>query len=221
VYPHAWVGCIAYVAVLMGTAAVLSRGLVRLDAFDLGTMDAARVQAGQWWRAWTALTLHMDGPHLAANLTAGVWFGYLAGRQMGVGTAWLLTVTGAAVANLLEGLFGPADHLSVGASTAVFACLGAMSAYSWRERYLLPQRWARRWGPLIAGVILLGWTGSGGEGTQIDVTAHVAGFAVGAVLGATVALPRVNRLVVRVPQWLTGGAAIASVLLAWWCALAS
>ena len=85
----------------------------------------------------------------------------------------------------------------------------------------MPQRWARRWGPLVAGVILLGWTGAGGEGTQIDVTAHVAGFAVGAVLGATVALPRVQRVVARVPQWLSGGAAIASVLIAWWCALAS
>jgi membrane associated rhomboid family serine protease len=221
VYPHAWVGCSAYLLVLLGVAAVLARGLVRLDAFDLGTMDAARVQAGQWWRAWTALTLHMDGPHLAANLVAGVWFGYLAGCQMGVGTAWFLTVTGAALANLIEGLLGPPDHLSVGASTAVFACLGAMSAYSWRERYQLPQRWARRWGPLVAGVILLGWTGAGEEGAQIDVIAHVAGFAVGAVLGATVALPRLKSLLARVPQWLSGAAALASILLAWWCALAS
>jgi membrane associated rhomboid family serine protease len=220
-YPNAWVGCVAYVAVLVGVAAVLARGLVRLDAFDLGEMDAARVQAGQWWRAWTALTLHMDGPHLAANLAAGVWFGYLAGRQMGVGTAWFLTVTGAALANLLEGLFGPPEHLSVGASTAVFACLGAMSAYSWRERYQLPQRWARRWGPLVAGVILLGWTGAGGEGTQTDVIAHVAGLTVGAVLGATVALPRLNALAARVPQWLSGAVALASLLIAWGCALGS
>jgi membrane associated rhomboid family serine protease len=163
----------------------------------------------------------MDGPHLAANLAAGVWFGYLAGRQMGVGTAWFLTVTGAALANLLEGLFGPPEHLSVGASTAVFACLGAMSAYSWRERYQLPQRWARRWGPLVAGVILLGWTGAGGEGTQTDVIAHVAGFTVGAVLGATVALPRLNALAARVPQWLSGAVALASLLIAWGCALGS
>ncbi len=80
-----------------------------------------RVQAGQWWRAWTALTLHLDGPHLAANLAAGVWFGYLAARQMGGGTAWFLTVTGAALANLLEGLLGPPEHRAVGASTAVFS----------------------------------------------------------------------------------------------------
>ena len=216
-YPHAWIGCAAYVLVLLGVAWVLSNGLVRLDAFDQGVLDAARVQRGEWWRAWTALTLHLDGPHLAANLGAGVWFGYLAGRQMGVGTAWLLTVTGAALANLLEGLTGPPEHQAVGASTAVFAALGAMSAHSWRERLQLPQRWARRWGPLVAGVILLGWTGSAGEGT--DLVAHVAGFAVGAALGALAALPVVRAALDRTPQWLTGAAALGSVAIAWSCAL--
>lgn len=219
VYPHAWVGCVLYVLVLLGVAAAISHGLVRLDAFEAGELDAARVQGGQWWRAWTALTLHLDGPHLAANLVAGVWFGYLAAQQMGAGTAWLLAVTGAALANLLEGLLGSPDHHSVGASTAVFAALGAMSAFSWRERFASPQRWARRWGPLIAGVILLGWTGSAGEGT--DVIAHVGGFAVGSLLGATAALPRVQAGLRRAPQWLTGGAALASIILAWAWALAS
>ena len=217
VYPHAWAGCAAYVLVLLGVAWALSNGLVRLDAFDLGELDAARVQSGEWWRAWTALTLHLDGPHLAANLVAGAWFGYLAGRQMGVGSAWLLTVTGAAMANLLEGQFGPPEHRAVGASTAVFAALGAMAAYSWRERFPLPQRWARRWGPLIAGVVLLGWTGSAGEGT--DVVAHAAGFAVGAVLGASAALPRCRAVLDHVPQWLSGAAALASIAIAWSCAL--
>ncbi len=221
VHGYTWVGCAAYVVVLVAVAWVLSNGLVRLDAFDLGELDAGRVQAGEWWRAWTALTLHLDAPHLAANLGAGTWFGYLAGRQMGGGTAWLITVTGAALANLLEGLLGPPEHRAVGASTAVFSALGAMSAYSWRERFALPQRWARRWGPLIAGVILLGWTGSGGEGTDVDVIAHLAGFAVGALLGATAALPGARRVLQRVPQWLTGAAAFASIAIAWACALAS
>jgi rhomboid protease GluP len=218
-YAHAWVGCAIYALVLLGVAWALSNGLVRLDAFDLGELDAARVQAGEWWRAWTALTLHLDAAHLAANLAAGTWFGYLAARQMGSGSAWLIIVTGAALANLLEGLLGPAEHRAVGASTAVFSALGAMSAYSWRERFALPQRWARRWGPLVAGVILLGWTGAGGEGTDVDVVAHLAGFAVGALLGATAALPRWQRLLQRVPQWLSGAAALASLGIAWSCAL--
>jgi rhomboid protease GluP len=218
-YPYAWMGCALYVLTLLAVALVVSNGAVRLDAFDVGELDAARVQAGQYWRAWTALTLHLDGPHLAANLTAGVWFGYLAGRQMGGGTAWLVTVSGGAVANLLEGLFAPPEHRAVGASTAVFAALGAMAAYSWRQRFLFPQRWVKRWGPLIAGVILLGWTGSAGEGT--DVIGHLAGFAVGALLGASAALPRVRAFLDRVPQWLAGVLAVAQLLIAWGCALAS
>jgi rhomboid protease GluP len=216
-YPHAWVGCALYVAVLTGVAFALSYGLGPLDAFDRGELDAARVQAGQWWRAWTALTLHLDAPHLAANLAAGVWFGYLASRQLGGGLAWLLTVTGGAAANLLEGLYGPPEHRAVGASTAVFAALGLMAAYTWRERLALPQRWARRWGPLIAGVALLGWTGSAGEDT--DLVGHVGGFVIGTLLGAVAAVPRAQALTRRVPQWLSGAAALASIVLAWAYAL--
>lgn len=218
-YPYAWLGCVLYVAVLIGVAWAVSNGPLRLDAFELGILDARQVQGGQWWRAFTALTLHLDGPHLAANLGAGVWFGYLAGRQMGVGTAWLLTLWGAALANLAEGLLAPPEHQAAGASTAVFTALGAMAAYSWRERYRLPQRWVRRWGPLVAGVILLGWTGSAGEGT--DLTAHLAGFAVGVLLGTLASLRRVRGLLDRIPQWLCGALALGSVALAWACALRS
>jgi rhomboid protease GluP len=218
-YPYAWIGCVAYVATLLGVAYVVGNGLVRLDAFDLGTLDCARVQKGEWWRAWTALTLHLDGPHLAANLGAGVWFGYLAARQIGGGTAWFLIVTGAALANLAEGLTGPPEHMAVGASTAVFTALGLMSAYSWRERFHLPQHWGRRWGPLIAGVILLGWTGSAGEGT--DLVAHLAGFTTGALLGVAAAA-RATRLVLeRIPQWLAGAIALAEIAIAWSFALRS
>lgn len=216
-HPHAWVGCVLYVVTLVGVAYAVGNGLVRLDAFDLGTLDCARVQAGEWWRAWTALTLHLDGPHLAANLGAGVWFGYLAARQTGVGTAWFLTVTGAALANLAEGLSGPPEHSAVGASTAVFTALGLMSAYSWRERFHLPQHWGRRWAPLVAGVILLGWTGSAGEGT--DLVAHLAGFTTGVLLGVAAATGASRRSLERVPQWLTGAAALAEIAVAWGFAL--
>jgi rhomboid protease GluP len=218
-YPYAGVGCLLYAATLVGVASAISAGSVRLDAFDLGVLDCARVQAGQWWRAWTALTLHLDAPHLVANLGAGIWFGWLAARQIGAGLAWLLTVSGGALANLVEGLTGPPEHSAVGASTAVFAALGALSAYSWRERWHVRQRWARRWGPLIAGVVLLGWTGSSGEGT--DLVGHMGGFLAGVLLGAAAAQPRLRQMLDRVPQWLAGVLALAQVAVAWTCALLS
>jgi len=49
----------------------------------------------------------------------------------------------------------------------------------------------------------------------------VAGFAVGALLGAAAALPVCRRQLRRVPQWITGGLALGSILIAWACALAS
>jgi rhomboid protease GluP len=71
----------------------------------------------------------------------------------------------------------------------------------------------------VAGVVLLGWLGSAGEGT--DLVAHALGFVIGALIGATAALPRVERVLERVPEWLAGLAAIVSIAIAWACALAT
>jgi membrane associated rhomboid family serine protease len=225
VHAHAWIGCAIYALTLVGIGLLISNGFGRLDAFDTGELDAARVQSGQWWRAWTALTLHLDGAHLAANVAAGIWFGYLAARQIGSGNAWLLIVSGAALANLFEALLGPAEHRAVGASTLVFTALGMLAAHSWRVRYSPSQRWARQWAPLVGGVVLLGWFGSGGDDgaapVRVDVVAHVLGFAAGVLLGALAAQPWGRRALARLPQWLGGLAALASIAIAWACALAS
>ena len=230
-YPFALVGCVLYVLALVLIGYAVAGGVWRLDAFEIGSIDSARVQAGEWWRAWTALTLHVDAAHLFANLGAGAWFGYLAGRQLGPGNAWLLTVVGAGTANLIESLLGPGSHHSVGASTAVFTALGLMAAYTWRIRYELPQRWALRWGPLVAGALLLGWLGTGGlSGTDkpeviaastTDIVAHATGFIVGAVLGAVAAISVVRKQLAQLPQWASGTAAIGVIAVAWSIALSS
>jgi rhomboid protease GluP len=231
-HPNAWAGSIGYALVVVGVAFAISNGLWRLDAFDVGELNSDLVRQGQWWRVWTALTLHLDGVHLAANTVEGIWFGYLASRLLGVGNTWLLVVLGAGLANWLEASFGPPQHLSVGASTAVFTALGLLSAYSWRTRLAYPQRWALRWGPLIAGVILLSWTGTGGEsldqpgsggeaGHSVDVLAHALGFAVGLSAGSVAALGAVSRGLDRVPQWLAGLLALVPLILAWIRALSS
>ena len=217
-HEHAWVGAVSYALVLVAVALAISNGVWRPEAFELGALDAAGVQGGQWWRPWTALTLHLSADHLFANLGGGVWFGYLAARQLGSGTAWLLIVTGAALANGLEALWGPVNYRSVGASTAVFTALGLMAAHSWKLRLPLRQSRARRWAPLVAGTVLLGWLGTAGEGT--DIVAHLLGFMVGCLLGAAAGIPAVARLLDRLPQWLAGLAALASLAVAWGCALA-
>ena len=228
-YPGAWTGSLGYAIVIVAVALGIANGVGRLDAFDLGELHAGSVRAGQWWRIWTALTLHVDGAHLAANAAAGAWFGYLASRLMGAGRAWLLVVLGAGLANAAEAFMAPAFHRSVGASTAVFTALGLMSAYSWRSRLAYPQGWALRWGPLVAGLLLLAWTGTGGgsleepgSGDQsVDVAAHVLGFVVGLLAGAAVSMKVVSRTLDRVPQWVSGLLALVPIVVSWVRALNS
>ena len=217
IYPHAWVGGAIYVAVLVLAAMMVVRGWGPLDMFALGTLDAAAVQAGQWWRALTALTLHVDIVHLMMNLGAGTAIGYLASRQMGVGTAWLLTVLGAGAANLSEALASVPGHQSVGASTAVFAALGLLAAHSWRIHGVLAKTSLRRRAPIIAGAALLGFLGTAGEGTNL--VAHLFGFAYGAVLGVLAAQPSVARLFARLPQSASGVIALGIVGVSWFMAL--
>jgi membrane associated rhomboid family serine protease len=212
-YPHAWVGSALYVAILVLAAMSVVRGWGPLDMFSLGTLDAAAVQAGQWWRAFTALTLHVDIVHLMMNLGAGTVIGFLASRQMGGGTAWLLTVLGAGVANFTEALASVAGHQSVGASTAVFAALGLLAAHSWRTYGVLAKTSLRRRAPIIAGVALLGFLGTAGEGTNL--VAHLFGFAYGAVLGILAAQPGFTRLFARIPQWASGVIALGIVGSSW------
>ena len=83
-YPRTPGPVMSAMLVLIGVAFAISNGLWRLDAFDVGELNSGLVQQGQWWRVWTALTLHLDGPHLVANTVAGIWFGYLASRLLGV-----------------------------------------------------------------------------------------------------------------------------------------
>jgi len=229
--PYAWMGCVGYALVLLLVGFAVAGGFWRLDSFDVGAIDAGRVQSGELWRAWTALTLHVDAAHLVANLGAGLWFGYLAGRLVGPGHTWLLTVVAAGFANLFEAMLGPDTHRSVGASTAVFTVLGLLSAYTWRIRLEFPQRWALRWGPLIAGALLLGWFGTGGmtgldkpeviAASKTDIVAHASGFFMGVLAGAVAAFPRVRAWLARVPQWASGAAAALVLVAAWSVALTS
>lgn len=218
-YPYAWQGAVFYALLLIGLSLAFWSGVGPLDAYARGVLDGARIQHGEWWRAWTSLTLHADLGHVVSNAGFGLWFGALASRHLGPGTAWLLIALTGGGANLLEGAFGPADHRALGASTAVFAAIGLLTAFTWREQYGIARRWAVRWGPLVVGVILLGWFGAQGEDGKTDVIAHALGFGMGAIVGVLAATRSVRRALAQLPQWLTGTIAIGTFVVAWGFAL--
>ncbi len=177
-----------------------------------GRIDGELIRGGEWWRLVTALTLHSGVKHLASNLVFGVMFGLFAGRLLGSGLAWFAIVVTAAFGNLLNTLFLESTHRSIGASTAVFAALGLVAGYVWWAKLMSQERWPYRFGPIVGGLALLMYTGTGDANT--DVGAHLMGFLSG--FGGGMLLTRVTSAISspRV-QWASGLAAIALIALAW------
>jgi membrane associated rhomboid family serine protease len=202
-----------YVLVIFLIAVASSRNVLSRDWYDAGVLDGARLHGGQWWRAVTALTLHADLAHLLGNAIFGALFGGLAARVYGPGVAWLLILVAAVIANGLNGLFMPPNRESFGASTAVFAALGALAVHQWPIRRAgSTGRMAGR--GLFGALVLLGMLGTGDRHT--DIAAHAWGF----LCGALICLPLRN----TTPppgktQALAAMSVIAVLVLAWICGL--
>jgi len=213
----AWVGVLAYAAVIVLVAVLDQTDASGVDWRNAGKTQAGLIRDGQVWRCVTALTLHADAAHLIGNVVFGCLFGYFAGQMLGPGLAWLGIVLAGGAGNLLNAYLRPAVHSSLGASTAVFAALGIVAAYTWSARRQRPARGFVRWSPIIVGVILLGYLGAGGPRT--DVTAHITGALSGAVLGAFFELWSERLNLTRRGEVLSGLASLGVIVAAWAVAL--
>jgi membrane associated rhomboid family serine protease len=210
-------GAALYAFVLILTAYCAGIQWLGMDWFEAGALESKAEAAGEWWRAVTALTLHLDQEHLLGNLLFGVGIGTLAARMFGPGLAWLSILLAAAAANIIDMLVSPPSHRAVGASTAVFAALGLLAGFGWGQRLGLRDRRLYRWAPLFAGVCLLALLGAGNE--HVDVLGHLLGFLVGTVLGwgfAKAGWPRRRGLAFQIA---TGSVALLVVCSAWLLAL--
>jgi rhomboid protease GluP len=216
-FPGAGIGTAAFAIVLMATAYCTGIQAFGEDWLAAGSLDARVGGAGEWWRAVTALTLHLDQAHLLGNLLFGAVFGTLAGNAFGPGIAWSSILAAGAAADYLDMLISPPEHRAAGASTAVFAALGLLSGFSWRSRLSLRERFRYRWAPLFGGVFLLTMLGAGAE--RVDVLGHALGFAMGVALGWIYARLGFPRTRARAPQWVGGAAALALIAAAWFLAL--
>jgi rhomboid protease GluP len=178
-------GVVWYVATLLAVFLALYLDLFNRDWLGAGRLEAGPLLDGEWWRAVTALTLHIELAHLGGNLAFGAFFGYFVGRYLGTGVGWLAVLLAASGANVLNAWVQSPAHRSIGASTAVFAALGLLVAYTWRRGFLRDTPWRGRIAPIVAGLGLLAFTGTSGENT--DLGAHLFGFIAGLVFGAALA----------------------------------
>lgn len=215
--PEWLTAALAYTAVLTGFFVISGKGAFGIDWLEAGHAAAGEIVGGAWQRTVTALTLHADFGHLLSNIVAGGLIGILLAQVLGVGLAWAAMLAAGAAGNLLNAVLQSPTHAAIGASTAVFAGLGLLAATSWQRPVAGVLR-SRAWVPLAAAVMLLAFTGFGGE--RVDIGGHVAGFASGLALGWLI-----RRAGDRLPagpaaQVGWGVAAAALLALSWAVALA-
>ena len=130
----------AYVGLLLvGVFAISGPRAGGSEWFQRGSADATRMLAGEWWRAVTALTLHADVPHLLGNVVAAGLLVTAVCQQLGAGVGLGLLLLAGAGGNALTAAVHRGGHVSVGASTAIFAALGILAAL----RVVPPDRGAR------------------------------------------------------------------------------
>lgn len=214
-----WFGVFGYVAVVVLVTYLDHQNTFAADWSEAGKTHAELIRGGQWWRVVTALTLHVDLYHLLSNVVFGSLFGLFAGQMLGSGLAWASILAAGAMGNLLNALIRHGAHTSVGASTAVFAALGLVAAYSWKRRSYPNEPKLARWAPLVGAVVLLSYLGTGGVRT--DVAAHVMGFLSGMLLGAIYG--KLGNRIMFGPrmQVLLGLVAVGVLAVAWAVALSS
>jgi membrane associated rhomboid family serine protease len=158
----------------------------RSSWFAAGSASASAILHGQWWRVFTALTLHEDLMHLVGNVIACLLFVSAVGRWLGPGVGAALIVASAAGANALTALVHHRHpgFVSLGASTATFAALGVVAGLQLVRRWRHDVRRRYAWLPLGAGLGLFAMLG---VGEHSDVWAHFFGLAVGALTGTAFA----------------------------------
>lgn len=210
-------GAIGYAAVLLLVALLENRGAFDQDWLAAGKTHAGLMRQGQWWRSVTALSLHSDLVHLGSNVVFGGLIGLFAGQLLGSGLAWFTILIAGATGNMLLATFRPASYTSVGASTAVFAALGMVAAYVLARRKHDETPKLKRWSPLVGGIVLLAYLGTGGE--RVDVGAHVAGFVCGMLFGVLYGKLGDRLALGAIHQFLLGLTAVVILAGTWALAL--
>ncbi len=200
---------------LAGAAMFMSiffRPELRGQAMLVGAADAYKIVHGEWWRVFTALTLHADPGHFLSNLVIGGFIVAWLIEETSLGTGWFLTIMSGAVGNYINALYYGQYHVAIGASTAVFGALGALVAIRAIEMEQTGMKAVGR--PIGAGLALLAFLGSG-EG-KIDVLAHFFGFIAGMIIGAVlIKTIRLKRLRSKIISSILGLTALFSIIIAW------
>ncbi len=180
--------------------------------FQVGSADAERIHAGEPWRVATALTLHADLAHVAANAVMGALLVNAVCGTLGNGVGLAAVLLAGSGGNWINALIHATSHSSVGASTVVFAALGLLCGPALSRLRRRGARGRRLLAPLGAGLGVIAMLGVGGVRT--DIWAHLFGFAVGVCVGSPLA--RIDPQRLGRPIQLGCGALALTIALGSW-----
>ena len=183
---------------------------------EAGMMDSQMVAAGQWWRLFTAVTLHADLPHLLSNITSGLILLGLAMARYGTGIALLIAFLSGVGGNVAGFLLYPDAHRGLGASGMVMGALGLLAIASPADG------WDRQVG---IGLIMRGIVATFlmlvliGFSPRSDVVAHIGGYVGGVVFGLVMMHLSAKALKDSITSLAAAAVLFLTVIITWWLAL--
>ena len=149
--------------------------ILQLATSDLPIVFLAKdndlIRRGEFWRLLTPALVHGSLPHILFNMYALLSFGTSLERHFGHGRFFLLYVLGAFAGNVMSFLLTRAD--SVGASTAIFALIGAEGIFLVQNRKLFAGQFRNAIGNVIFVVAVNLFLGLA---PTIDNWGHIGGL---------------------------------------------
>jgi rhomboid protease GluP len=201
--PVPLVSVVVMVLCTLAYFAVLARGA--LDSPEklvaVGALHRPEVARGEVWRLVSAMFLHGGPAHLLGNLAVLYILGMACEHAFGKAQFVTLYLASGVAGSLLS---VTGDHVSVGASGAIFGLQGALVTFLARHRHRLEVRDQR------VGFVLGFWAlysiALGFLNPFVDNRAHLGGLLAGALLGLVLrpALLRDRGEVARDPLTIAG-----------------
>lgn len=158
---------------------------LRTVLLRFGASRPAHVRAGEWWRLFTALFVHIGPRHLLGNMAALLVLGPALVAALGPWRFLGVYVAAGVAGNALSYWVTPPDVVSAGASGAILGVLGALGGQ--RLRFATSARY-KGW-QVIAALLAYLAVAVGAE-PGVDTMAHLGGLVAGLALGLVIPPPR-------------------------------
>lgn len=142
---------------------------------------------GEWWRFFTAMFLHIGVFHLIMNSLALYYLGTAVEQIYGTARFFFIYMLAGFVGSVASFVFN--DHVSAGASGAIFGCFGALLFFGTKHRRLFFRTMGMNVIVILAINLVFGFVMP-----MVDNGAHIGGLLGGFAASAIVGLPNKRSL---------------------------